>query len=339
MSCRSVLKLALVALGLVSLTGCIINVPPLFGDSRGPLTAHEITPAEGFFTRSEILVIDLTGFVSIQGTEGFFGVGGPGMLVALKDRLLAAEKNPRLKAVILRIDSAGGTVTASDLIYHEIVKFKEKKQIPVVAMLQDVGASGALYLAMAADEIYALPTTITGSIGVVITLPAFYELGEKIGLEMRIIKAGENKDLGTPWRELSLEERAIFQRMVDEMSERFHGVIMKSRAEKGLTAEELATYGDGRVFAGQVAAEIGLIDGVGYPEDVIERAKALAEIDDARIVSYEYPYSYRGNFYAQAPSPRPKSNTLMDHLGLLGVDLGLANRLPSDTRFLYMWLP
>ena len=325
----------LAAMGAVLLTGCI-NVPlSLFGATRGPLSAETVIPAEGLFNRDRILMIALSGVVSIGGVGGLFG--GSGMLVELKDRLNAAEKDSRIKAIILRIDTPGGGVTASDLIHHEIMEFKRKKNIPVVAMMLDVAASGGLYIAMAADEIYALPTTVTASIGVITLLPGLEGLSEKIGFEMRVIKSGNNKDLGSPWRSLTDEDREVFQTMIDSMFERFLGIILAGRAKAGLTRQELLQFADGRVITGQRAAELNLIDGVLYMEDVIERTKALAGIQDAALVSYEYPYAYRGNIYASSPGPRPR--LLSGELNLFKVDLGLGSLLPSDARFLYMWLP
>lgn len=326
--------------GLVSiaLEGCVI-VPPLFGGGRGPVAKQEVVPADGYFTKDEILILDLAGVVSIEGSQGWFGVGEEGMLVELKDRLLAAEDDPRIKAVILRIDSPGGGVTASDLIHHEILKFKKKTKVPVVAMMQDVAASGGFYIAMAADEVYAMPTTITGSIGVITMLPDLQGLSEKVGFGMRVIKSGANKDLGSPWRALSDQERTIFQTMIDKYYAQFLGIIMASREGKGLTKERLAELADGRVFDGKTAAEAKLIDGVTYLDDVIEKTKKLAKIDDARVVSYEYPGSYRGNIYARSRTPKPTLSIGGGDMNMLKIDAGLKGVLPPDTRFMYMWLP
>ncbi len=170
-------------------------------------------------------------------------------------------------------------------------------------------------------------------------LPGLEGLSEKIGFEMRVIKSGDNKDLGSPWRSLSQEERLVFQTMIDSMYERFLSVILESRGQERLTREGLVEFADGRVIEGSRAAELGLIDGVLYPDEVIERAKALAGIDDADIVSYEYPYGYRGNLYAEGTSPRPSLLGAGGDMNLFKLDLGLGGLLPSDARFMYMWLP
>ncbi len=324
-----------VALGF-SLQACVINIP-LFSETRGPLRLEKIVPADHFYTLDKILIIDLVGTVTAGDGGGFFS--GPGMLVTLKDRLNEAEKDPSIKAVILRLDTPGGGVTASDLIYHEILEFKKRKQIPVVAMMEDLAASGGVYIAMAADEIYALPTTLTGSIGVIMILPGFEELSEKVGIKVNVVKSGRNKDLGSPWREMSEEDREFFQAMIDDMYERFLQVVLAGRGPKGLTRDALLEFADGRILQGHTAHELGLIDGVLYTEEVIERTKQLAGLKDAAIVSYEYPGGYRGNIYARSAPPPPKMQNLFGDLNLFKIDLGLGNPLRTDTRFLYMWVP
>lgn len=332
-------RMGLFVLSCIFVTGCINLPASLFGGGRGPVKPEVIIPSEHFWTSDEILIIDLTGIVAIQGAQGLFGVGGPGMLVRLKDRLEAAEANPHLRAVILRIDSPGGGVTASDLIHHEIVAFRERTEIPIIAMMMDVAASGGLYIAMAADEIYALPTTITGSIGVISTLPGFAGAAEKLGIEMRVIKSGKNKDVGSPWREMSEEDRAFFQQLIDSMYERFFGIVLEARAPHGLTREKLAEFADGRVLTGLEAAELKLIDGVLYPEQVIARARELAGSEDAAIISYEYPYTYRGNIYATSGVKSPAVQLGADGLALGGLGRAMDRLFPSDARLLYMWLP
>ncbi|MBI3736047.1 signal peptide peptidase SppA [Candidatus Sumerlaeota bacterium] len=319
-------------------SGCI-NLPPgLFGGGRGPVELQRIIPADHFYTIDQILVLDLHGVISMQDSRGFFGET-PGMVVQLKDRLKEAVKNKYVKAVILKVDSPGGGVTASDVIYHELLEFKKEAKIPVIAIMEDVAASGGLYVSMAADEIYAYPTAITGSIGVITILPSLEGLSEKIGLEMRVIKSGKNKDLGSPWRSLSDEEKKIFQSMIDSMYARFTGVILEGRGKKGLTREKLMEFADGRVLQADEAAKLGLIDGVCYMDDVIKRAKTLAKVRDAEIVSYEYPGTYRGNIYASAPAPGNGKMKLGGDINLLKIDTGLESALPRDARFLYMWLP
>lgn len=322
----------------VFMTGCISVALPGSGRNRGQVTPEIIQEADHFWTRDEVLVIPLTGIVSVGDAHGLLG-GETGMLVSLKDRLKAAEKDRFLKAVILKIDSPGGGVTASDLIYHEIVEFKKKTGLPVIAMMNGTAASGGFYIAMAADEIYALPTTVTGSIGVIITLPGLQGLSQKIGFEMRVIKSGIHKDGGSPWLALDPSDREIFQSMIDDSYQRFLSVILEGRGDKGLTREALLPIADGRVMTAQTALDNHLIDGIIYPDEVIEKAKTLAGLSDAMVVTYEYRYNYRGNIYARQPESAPKMREGGGDLNLINFDLNSLTDSFHGAKFMYMWAP
>lgn len=326
------------------LSGCI-NVPVgLFGGGRGPLRKETLIPAEGMFTTAEILVVDVAGVID-DGTAstGLFA-SGPSVLVNLKDRLNEAENDARIRAVIVRIDSPGGSVTASDLIHHELKQFKKRKEardrrpVPVIAMMQDLATSGGLYAAMAADEIYAQPTTLTGSVGVIALFPGLQGLSDKIGLQMRVIKSGNNKDVGSPWRELSESDQKMLQDMVNSLQERFVGIVMEARAPKGLERARLDAVADGRVLTARDALDVGLIDNVGYVDDAIARARDLAGVSDAKVISYQYPWSYRGNVYA-TPSPIAPNLGLSSQVNVLSPSLNLPGLVPGGARFLYMWMP
>lgn len=333
---RSVFGLAILACML--LQGCISLPASLFGGNRGEVRSEEIEKPDHFWTVHQILMIPLSGTVdegSMRSSEG--------MLVSLKDRLKAAEDNERIKAVILRIDSPGGSVTAADLIYHEILQFKEKmskkgRSVPVVALMMDTAASGGLYIAMAADEVYALPTTITGSIGVIMMLPGLQGLSNKIGFEMRVIKSGANKDIGSPWKDISPEQHQIIQNMINRDYEQFLKTITDSRGAKGLTREKLMPIADGRVLSSSEAKEAGLIDEVLYPNEAIERVKAKAGIKDAGIISYEYPSTYRGNIYAKQHISEPQAQGSGD-VNLLKFDLGALTGMSKKPQFMYLWMP
>lgn len=320
--------LSLFALAFVpALTGCFS-----FGQAydRGPLHREIVKEADHWYTIDQVLLIPLSGLVDEGSMRSI--IGEPGMLVALKDRLEVARKNKMIKAVVLRIDSPGGTITAADLIYHEIEQFKKDTKLPVIALLGDTAASGGLYIAMAADEIYALPTTLTGSIGVIIQLPGIKGLSDKIGVEMRTIKSGPHKDIASIWNDLSPEERGIFQKLIDQYYARFIARIMESRGKHGLMDRELRALADGRVFNSEVAMAAKLIDGIKYPEDVYKEAGNKAGIRDAAIVSYEYRNNYRGNIYAKSSGAKPASD-----VNLINIDLGLKDRLAPH--FLYQWIP
>lgn len=309
---------------------------------KGRPKLQVLEPAKGWLTKDQVLLVPLSGIVNIGSADS--PLAPPGMLATLKDRLQAAAVNKRVKAVVLRIDSPGGEVTASDLIHREIMEFKERRKIPVIAWLGTMATSGGLYVAMAADEIYALPTTLTGSIGVVTMLPGLMGLSDKLGVEMRIIKSGENKDIGSPWRPLSDEQRAIFEGLISAYNDRFRGVILESRLEKGLSPEKFTTLADGRVFDAETARGIGLVDGILYPSQILARARELAGLSDAKLVSYEYAAHYRGNFYSQFSLPDPQNmwSLWASHVNFLGMAQGGQGgmTLPGGRpAFLYLWVP
>ena len=321
------------------LQGCISISTVGMGRNRGHVALEMIEEPERFYTRDQVLMIPLSGMVRSGGRATL--VSEPGMLIALKDRLLAAEKNHRIKAVILRIDSPGGSVTASDLIHRELLAFKERTGMPIIAHLTDTAASGGIYLAMAADEVYALPTTVTGSIGVLVMMPQMHELGRKIGFDMEVVKSGAKKDAGSPWRPLSEAERANFQRLIDGFHQRFRQVIMASRKDKGMSEEQLASIADGRVFGSEEARKAGLIDGIMYSDEVMTRAKELAGLEDAGLVSYEYMNAYRGHIYAESPRVDPLlgGRQGVGEINLFKLDFGELTRQSAGPEFLYLWLP
>jgi protease-4 len=307
---------------------------------RGEVASEVVQPAKGLWTEDQVLLIPLSGLVAIGDMNTGFS-GNAGMLVELQDRLKAARKNHRIRAVVLRIDSPGGTVTASDLIYRELVRFKQETKLPVIALLGDIAASGGLYVAMAADEIYALPTTTTGSIGVIMISPNLEGMMSKLGVRINVIKSGKLKDAGSLWRALTDEERQVFQNIIDHDNQRFRNVIYESRKNKGLTREGLARIADGRVLTPEQAGKARLIDGISYPEELYKHAMMRANISDADVVSYEYPAHYRGNIYAQAAAAEPRAET--------GGGAPIINLFPIQgqalmqeifgARFLYIWAP
>lgn len=331
------LRLIVTLAAMLLLQACI-TLPP-FGPSndRGKVHLEVVQPARRVLTRDEILLLPLSGLVS-TGDLSTGLVGDTGMLVQVRDRLTAARENPRLRAVILRIDSPGGTVTASDLIHREIVQFKKETGLPVIALITEVAASGGLYIAMAADEIYALPTALTGSIGVIAMYPNLEGLLGKLGISVEVIKSGEMKDAGSPWRSLSAEERAVFDHLIDEYNELFRRTILDARASKGMTREGLEAIADGRILTPGQALEARLIDGIRYHDEVIDRAMEAAGIRDAAIVSYEYPWHYRGHIYAESGAPQPVAGT-SGTTGLLSLDPRALMRELVGTRFLYLWMP
>jgi protease IV len=300
-----------------------------------------ITPVQNTSSLEEQTVREGQGFgagkIAIIEVEGMLlNMKAGGMLQPTENEVSRftqemekAANDPAVKAVVLRVNSPGGTVTASDIMYETVRRFKEKSKKPVVAALQDVAASGAYYVACAADTIVAHPTSVVGSIGVVFNTFNVAGTMEKIGAKSEAIKSGPLKDMGSPFKELDPQARAVMQGMVDEYYQRFVSVVTSNRPARDSETVKLTT--DGRVFSGVRAVELGLADRTGLLDDAIDEAKKLGNAPNARVVIYRRPFGYSGSIYAQSPTPQPQANVLE-----LKVP-GLSDRLPSG--FYYLWHP
>ncbi|MGH7357481.1 MAG: signal peptide peptidase SppA [Candidatus Rokuibacteriota bacterium] len=275
--------------------------------------------------RDKVLLVDLAGVLAEEPVFTLESRPQVPLLARIREELEKAESDDRVRAVVLRINSPGGTVTASDILYHEITRFKERRKVPVVASILDVGASGGYYVALAADRIIAHPTTVTGSIGVLMLTVNASGLLEKIGVSASYVKSGEFKDMGSPFRALRPEERALFQDLIDRFYARFVELVARSRK---LDETRVRAIADGRVHTGAEALALGLVDRVGYLEDAIDAAKTAAGLTDASVVSYHRPRQYRATIYSSAVEPAPAAG-LPD----------LARLVISGPRFLYLWWP
>ena len=227
----------------------------------------------------KIAVIPVQGVIYTDDTTEW----GTSMVDDIKGALQTALEDDEVKSVVLAVDSPGGEVTASDIIYNEVLKVQKKK--PVVVAMSSLGASGAYYLACAADWIVANPTTFTGSIGVIIQSLNYEGLFDKVGLDAVVFKSGKFKDMLSGSRPLTPEESAYVEGMVKQVYERFLGIVASSRA---LEADELRdTFADGRILTGVDAKEAGLVDQLGYLEDAFDRARDLAQAPDAGVIRYQ----------------------------------------------------
>ena len=227
----------------------------------------------------KIAVIPVQGVIYTDDTTEW----GTSMVDDIKGALQTALEDDEVKGVVLAVDSPGGEVTASDIIYNEVLKVQKKK--PVVVAMSSLGASGAYYLACAADWIVANPTTFTGSIGVIIQSLNYEGLFDKVGLDAVVFKSGKFKDMLSGSRPLTPEESAYVEGMVKQVYERFLGIVASSRA---LEADQLRdTLADGRILTGKDAKEAGLVDQLGYLEDAFDKARALAEAPDAGVIRYQ----------------------------------------------------
>lgn len=197
------------------------------------------------------------------------------------DQLLRFKKDKSVKAIVLRIDSPGGGVGPTQEIYEEVKKIRGGKK--VVVSMGSLAASGAYYIACAADKIIANPGTITGSIGVIIEFGNVEELMKKIGFKSVIIKSGEHKDVMSPFRSISDQEKIILQGVIDSVHSQFIEAVVEGR---NLKREDVAKIADGRIFSGEQAKALGLVDALGNLQDTISMASEMAGIKGEPNVIY-----------------------------------------------------
>jgi len=321
---RTLFSLFTVALALLS-TGCItLDLMSVVSPS---LQENEIS-SDGYFSDDKILIIDISGIIRSSKGSGFFTRSTtPETIKAVLNK---ARRDDDIKAVVLRINSPGGEVTATDIIHHDLQSFKMETGIPIYAAIMSLGTSGAYYVGTSADRIFAHPTSIIGSIGVIARLPQYGELAEKIGYSQIVFKSGENKDLGNPLKAMTEEQRLIFQNMIDASYDRFLEVVAEGRPGYEI-ADDLRTIADGRIYTPREAMDLKLIDDVAYLDEVIERLKESAGIEDMTVITYSHHAGYDRNVYSRLPT----------QLNLLNIDLNEAFGAFGDSQagFHYLWMP
>jgi protease-4 len=307
---------------VTALSGCaFVNVPLV----PPPMPLEEqVLEGDG---GKKILLIDISGTISEQErSTGLLGRSEPSMVSLIRESLQKAEKDDRIAGLILRINSPGGTVTASDIIHHEIVEFRKHRHVPVLACIMSIGTSGGYYVAAAADEIIAHPTAVTGSIGVILMKFNVEGLMGKIGVEEQTLKSGDKKDILSPFRKATPEEVKLGQEIIDRFYGRFLDIVM-ARTGNRLSRDELRKLADGRIYTAGQALEGKLIDRIGYLDDVIASIRKSAGDDRARVVSYYRPGTYKGSIYADAGE---KGGALEMFAGMDAFSAG---------SFMYLWRP
>jgi len=243
-------------------------------------------------TGDKILCLQIHGEIMEGGDEfSVFGGRRPDLVAMVRRHLDRARADSEVKALLLDVNSPGGGVTASDLIYEMIQRYKKEKSVPVAAWFRDVAASGGYYVAATADHIVAHPATLTGSIGVLLQLLNYQGLYEKVGLKDVTIKSAATpfKDIGSPSRAMTEEERRIFQGLVDELYERFVTIVKAGRPR--LSEDEVRRVANGNIYSGKQALENGLVDQVGYLADAVEFLRQKTGSPKARLVRYKDPKS------------------------------------------------
>lgn len=288
---------------LLYCSGCaFINLPSVF-PSISPLKEYTLE-GEG---KNKILMVDISGTISAKDQRNALGIVKEINPVArIREVLEKARQDKKIKAILLKINSPGGTVTASDIIYHELKTFKKETGIPIIVTMMDLATSGGYYIALAGDKIMAHPTTTTGNIGVLMMKFSVRGLMDKLGVEEVTIKSADKKDILSIFAELTPENQAILQNIIDTLYLRFIDTIAESRPD--IPRGKIKKIADGRIYSAQQALKLKLIDGIGYIEDSIELAKKEAGLTQAKIITYRRPSQYKNNIYAQSSSGSPTSS-------------------------------
>ncbi|MBM4306396.1 MAG: signal peptide peptidase SppA [Deltaproteobacteria bacterium] len=217
----------------------------------------------------KIAVIDIRGLITQS----------PGIIEALHQY----DEDEGVKAIILRIDSPGGGVGPSQEIYREVMKIKANQKKKVITSMGSVAASGGYYIASASDLIVANPGTITGSIGVIMEFTNIEELFKKIGIKGVVLKSGEHKDIGSPFREMTAEEKTLIQSVIDNVHQQFIQAVAEGRK---MDRSKVAQVADGRILTGEQAKQLGLVDQLGNLQDAIDAAAKMVGIEGKPIVLY-----------------------------------------------------
>ncbi len=331
MTTRRSLLPALFGAVLIGNGGCVIPIVDFGGFGR--TAALEETELEGRGD-AKLVLIEIEGVLGFDesGVSDFLRFSRePSVIARLHEALELAEADDDVVALILRIRSPGGGVAASETLHHLVSSWKARTGRPVVAYLQGLAASGGYYVAMASDEVVAHPSAVTGSIGVIMPGVNFAELMEKVGVADQSITSGAFKSTGTMLRKMRDDERAQLQSVVDDLHGRFVEVVDAGRPQ--LTTERIRELADGRIYTARQAADAGLVDRMGHMEVAIERARTLAGVPQATLVTYHAAGRLARNRYSRfwseseqpAPAARAEASVFPDP----------ASALPAG--FYYLW--
>jgi protease IV len=277
---------------------------------------------------ARVAIIDVDGLLLNQNFTGSGSVG-ENPVASFKEKLDAAACDPRVRAVVLRINSPGGGVAASDLMAEELYRFRKTTRKPTVACMLDVATSGALYLAVGCDRIIALPTTITGGIGALLNHSNLKGASNYFSSTHETVKSGENIDMGSVSAPLG-DTAPMFQEMTDGFHERFIKRVVECRPATLKPADPRKDPYDGRIFPATRALALHLVDALGYPEDAVSEAERLSGAPGAEIVIIQRESYPTRSIYATVPNiPQP----IAAFPSIPALDRA---KLPT---FLYLWQP
>ncbi|MED3622748.1 signal peptide peptidase SppA [Neobacillus thermocopriae] len=274
----------------------------------------------------KIVVLDINGVIEdTGGTEALFSDSSYNHRSFMK-KLKQIKEDNTVKGVIIQVNSPGGGVVESAEIHKELKEIQKETKKPIYISMGSMAASGGYYISTAAKKIYASPETMTGSLGVIMQGINYEKLAEKYGVEFVTIKSGEYKDIMSPTREMTEEERKILQQMIDNSYNGFVKVIAEGR---GMSEEKVREIADGRVYDGRQAKDLNLIDGFGYLDDVIDEMKKNEKLNDAQVVRYTENFGFASLFHMQA------KKLIGENIEMTGLMKLLSK--PNSPRLMYLY--
>jgi protease-4 len=294
----------------------------------GEVVATVVRPGRGEGPQPRIALVDVDGVLLNQNYGSLYAVGD-NALAAFRDKLDAAGRDPRVVAVLLRVNSPGGSVTACDVMAEELRRFKAETRKPVVACLMDLATSGAYLVAVEADRIVAHPTGLTGGLGVLFNHYNLQDAMAQLNVTADPVKSGARIDMGTVTAPLDDPTRAMLQQMADAYRDHLQAAVRRRRP--AMTDGERQAVADGRIMLASQALERHLVDRLGYVHDAIAEAEHQAHVAGAEVVLFHRAGYPAHSLYAIAPSPAPLSEAIP--MSYPGLD---RSRLPT---FLYLWQP
>lgn len=293
------------------------------------LKESQVQKDKGFFISDKIAIIDVEGTMANERQSGLLTSGENPVSIFI-EKLDKAANDDNVKAVVIRMDTPGGTVVAADIMYHQLKEFKRKTQKPVIVSVTGMACSGGYYLSCAADGIIAQPSSVVGNIGTIFQTFSIEGTMNKIGIKTVTIKSGTLKDIGSPLHNLTDPEKEVLQGIITEMFQQFVSIVHESR--KSISEQKLTELTDGRVFTAKQALDEKLIDKIGYLPEAITWAKELAKVEKAKVVLYHRPSLYTPNAYSSASASAAGLEPL--------INIELPDWLtPGRTQFLYLWQP
>ncbi|MGV2941832.1 signal peptide peptidase SppA [Mesobacillus sp. LC4] len=275
---------------------------------------------------SKIAVLSINGVIQDTGDAESFFESPLYNHQAFMEQLDYVKESDDVKAIILQVNSPGGGVVESAQIHDKIKEIQKETKKPVYVSMGSMAASGGYYVSAPADKIFASPETLTGSLGVIMQGVNYAGLAEKYGVEFTTIKSGPYKDIMSPSRPMTEDERKILQSMIDNSYEGFVKVISEGR---GLSVERVKEIADGRIYDGRQAKQLKLIDGFGYLEDVIDSVRKDQKLGDATVVKYTESMGF-GSFFSMSAQK------------IMGKDAEMAGLMkilsqPNSPRLMYLY--